>query len=202
MSPAANARRGRQPTLELEVFATGATIATAPEAVVEYPLDLPDGQTFGGLVRHGGDAIKDGLEHARDLRARPGPRLGGGPTFTASARSGGDSDIVRPVHVSPLFAGDFAAGGELFATPIPHLRVAGRGDEQQLLWDCELHGESGRCRVTFHLMASPSTVITVLELVPCKRVRRHRDRYLADGIAAIDAIAERLLTAATCRHPD
>jgi hypothetical protein len=202
MKPAADPQRHPHPTLQLEVFATGSTIATVPEAAVAYPLDDHDGQTLSGLLKHGGDVIRDGFEHARDLQARPGHRIGGGPTFSASARSGGDDDIVRPVLVPPLFAGEFAACGELFAAPIPHLHVAGRrGHEQQLLlWDCELHGDSGRCQVTFHLMASPSMVVTVLELVPCQRIRRRRrDRFLADGIAAMEAIAARLLAAAPVR---
>jgi hypothetical protein len=35
-------------------------------------------------------------------------------------------------------------------------------------------------------------VVTVLELVPQRRVRWHRRRFIRDGIAALDALAARL----------
>ena len=136
------------------------------------------------------------------FHARPGHRPGTPPQTigTASARAGGDSDIVRPVLVSPTFACELATSGALFADPIPHLAITKGNDDARrfLMWDGQLDSGGRRRGVTFHLLASPSMVVTVLELVPRRRLRRHRDQFIADGVAAVETIARRLEQAA--RH--
>jgi hypothetical protein len=147
-----------------------------------------------------GELVRDGIEHARDFQARPGPRPGAAPVLagTTSSRAGGDTDIVRPVLVSPRFASEFAITGRLFAEPVPHLSVSPGADAEQrlLIWDGLLDCAGRRHSVTFHLLASPSNVVTVLELVPCRRLRRQRQRFIDEGVAAVEVIARRLQYAA------
>ena len=144
--------------------------------------------------------MRDGIEHARDFQARPGRRPGAAPVLagTTSSRAGGDTDIVRPVLVSPRFASEFAITGRLFAEPVPYLSISPCADAEQrfLIWDGVLDCAGRRHSVTFHLLASPSNVVTVLELVPCRRLRRQRQRFIDDGVAAVEVIARRLQHAA------
>lgn len=114
---------------------------------------------------------------------------------TASARTGTGDDVVRPVHVDPIAACELAVSGRLFAEPIPHLLVADDHEvaARYLLWNAEL--VSGRRRpmpAALHLLASPSMVVTVLELVPRRRIRWRRKRFVRDGIEAVEVIAHRL----------
>lgn len=132
----------------------------------------------------------------------PGPdpkRKGPSPppfrVTTASARTGTGDDVVRPVHVDPLAACELAVSGRLFAEPIPHLLVADDHEvaSRYLLWNAQL--VSGRRKplpAALHLLASPSMVVTVLELVPRRRIRWRRRRFLRHGIEAVEAIAGRL----------
>jgi len=182
---------------ELDVFATGATIAHAPEAIVVRATVDGEIGTAGDRLRRSGELVRSGLEHAKDFQARPGHRPGvsRAPVGTASYRRGGDTDIVRPVLVPPAFASEFAIAGELFAEPVPNLSIHHHddGDEERfLMWDAQLDSGGARRRVTLHLLASPSMVVTVLELVPCKRLRHGRERFVADGVAAVDVVARRL----------
>ena len=183
--------------VELDVFATGATIAHAPDAIVARTTIDDATDTTGDRLRRSGELVRNGLEHVREFQARPGHRPGPPrvPVGSASSRRGGDTDIVRPVLVPPSFAGEFAIGGELFAEPVPYLSICHRddGNEQRfLMWDAELDSGGTVRRVTLHLLASPSMVVTVLELVPCKRLRHGRERFVADGVAAVDVVARRI----------
>jgi hypothetical protein len=206
---------------EVEVFPTGSTLARqrgSPSAtdvvqldpsqvdVATPPWDAPLAPSLADRFRHGGELVRDGIGHARDFQARPGRRPGAPPVLagTTSNRVGGDTDIVRPVLVPPVFASEFAVTGGLFAEPIPHLSIHQSDHhtaQRLLMWDGELDSGGHRRRVTFHLLASPSMVVTVLELIPCRRVRRRRprERFLADGVAAVEALARRLEHASASR---
>ncbi len=175
---------------ELEVFPTGRTVVVAPDAT-GITHDAP---TFGERLRQGGSSVRDGLGQARDFHAAPGPRPGAVPIpAVTSTRAGGGTDIVRPVLVDPLTACRLATSGELFSPPIPHLRVDGPGDRATLTWDAAVvSGRRREQRATLHLMASPSMVVTVIELVPCRRIRRRRSRFVAEGIAVVEELAHRL----------
>ena len=213
---------------ELDVFPTGSTVARRHEDPADrrqHPHDLgvldhaaldhaaldhaaldpagldPDQvPSLGDRLLQCGELVRDGIEHARDFQARPGRRPGAAPVLaaTTSSRAGGDTDIVRPVLVSPRFASEFAITGQLFAEPIPHLSISHCADAEQrfLIWDGVLECAGRPRSVTFHLLASPSMVVTVLELVPCHRLRRQRQRFVDDGVAAVDVIARRLQHAA------
>lgn len=190
--------RTRQPApVELEIEVTGTTRrvgAAAPCAPVAETMADSRHPTLAERLAHGGEIVLEGIEHARGFHAAPGPRPGAvpGPAVT-STRDGGGTDIVRPVLVDPATACRLAASGELFAAPIPHLSVHGPGDAPTLTWDAAvLSGRRGRRRATLHLMASPSMVVTVIELVPCRPVRRGRSRFIAHGVEALEELAHRL----------
>lgn len=173
----------------IEVFATGATTLTAPS-------DVPDTHDVAELLRRSGATLHDGYDHVRELQATPGHRPG---VRTCGLRSTqrGAADVVRPVAVSPDTASAAAMSGALFDGTIPHLSVeldgAGAVGKRYLVWRSTVtHGDRGGVPATLHLLASPSMVVTVLELVPQRRVRWHRERFIRDGIAALDALAARL----------
>lgn len=207
------ADHNRLERVELEVFGTGSTLTVAPDPAPDdrsvghelIPLETTAAVTLGDRVRHGGELMREGIEHARDFQARPGHRPGAAPVLaaTTSGRAGGDTDIVRPVLVSPMFAGEFAATGRLFDEPIPNLSISHRDSDAErrfLIWDAELDTAGNMRQVTLHLLASPSMVVTVLELVPCRRQRLQRRRFVADGVAVVEEIAHRLERAARNRR--
>ena len=174
---------------EIEVFATGTTTSSGAS-------DATDTHEVADLLRRSGTKLHDGYDHLRDLQARPGHRPGVRTCGTLSARRG-DADVVRPVAVSPDAASAAAMSGVRFDGAIPHLRVelgeTGAVGRQYLVWrSTVVHGNRGGVPATLHLLASPSMVVTVLELVPQRRLRWHRERFIRDGIAALDALAERL----------
>lgn len=188
---------------ELDVFPTGTTIALEPIGPATDGSDADpvsyepsEAQSIGDLLRQSGEMMRVGLEHARDIHARPGHRPGAAPVLagTTSSRLGGDTDIVRPVLVSPVLASELATTGSLFDEPIPHLSIRHHDDAERrlLMWDAGLETGGRERRVTLHLRASPSMLVTVLELIPCRRPRYQRRQFLADGVAAVDVIARRL----------
>ena len=59
-----------------------------------------------------------------------------------------------------------------------------------LTWPVELVVWTRRpVAASLHVRASPSMVVTVLELVPTSRVRLGRRRFVRRGIAAIESLA-------------
>ncbi len=155
--------------------------------------------SIGELTRRGGALVLDGFDHALDIHARPGHRPGGAPLPTASARRGGDTDVVRPVLVDPAVACRLAESGALFADPFRHVRIEHPDDARSrryLVWDAVVTDGRHTELASLHLLASPSLLVTILELVPKHRIRHHRDRFLRQGIAAVDELACRLIRSA------
>jgi hypothetical protein len=187
------------PNLEtdgIEIFATGTTsIATGAD---EF-----DAHDVGELLRRSGAWLHDGYDHIRELQARPG-RCPGVTACGQRSRRRGEADVVRPVAVSPGIASAAAVSGALFDGAIPHLCVEhderDRVSTEYLVWQSTVtHRRRRGVPATLHLLASPSMVVTVLELVPQRNVRWHRRRFISDGIAALDAIAARLEVSAATR---
>lgn len=166
---------------DVEVFATGDTkVHTRNEDVIVG--------TVTDAVRRGGAAVLD-------LHARPGYRPGA-KIATSSGRRTGPSDIVRPVLVDPRRACALAADGELFRDRIDGLEL---DDEQAddsrqfLVWTGRMSGAHiGIVPISIHLLASPSLVVTVFELVPQERLRWHRRSFVKAGIEVVEALALRL----------
>jgi hypothetical protein len=174
---------------EVEVFATGTT------TMVDLGGDEPDAPhvddagTTGELLRRAGAAMLD-------IHARPGHRPGR-PIVIASARRGGDTDIVRSVLIHPAIACRVATSGRLFRDPIDGFDVneADDADDDRrfLVWHAALSGSHvSRIPVSLHVLASPSLVVTVLEIIPQRPLRWKRDGFVRDGIDVIDRVAARL----------
>lgn len=177
---------------ELEVFATHGTVAVVrgPAADDRDPLDARP--PVGEQLRRGGDAVRHALDHARSINATPGHRLGAAP-LTTSRRRGSGADVVRPVLVDPVRSGEIAADGALFGAPNPHLELV-EASPTPLTWRVAVTGER-RFPATLHLLASPSLVVTVIELIPERRLRWGRDGFVRDGVAAADRLAAILVAA-------
>jgi len=178
-------QRARGGPDEIDVFATGATHAVATDSTV-----LPD------LLRRSGSTVRVSYAHARDFHARAGHRPGT-PLATVSPRRTGTADIVRPVLVNPIDACDVAVSGRLFDDRVPGLDIerhlADADGARYLVWNAWLHVGSNRLvPASLHLLGSPSMVVTVLELVPQRRLRRQRTAFVRHGLAALDALASRL----------
>jgi hypothetical protein len=147
------------------------------------------------------EVFATGATVAVDDRSHPEPAEPSGPpappfrVTTASARTGTHDDVVRPVHVDPLTACELAVSGRLFDDPIPHLIVADDHEvaSKYLVWNAQLVDHHRRpLPAALHLLASPSMVVTVLELVPRRRIRWRRKRFVRHGIEAVESLAERL----------
>jgi hypothetical protein len=191
-------RRSDDRGVEIEVFATGDTRAVVPvrrsvEAHDSHDIDdvHPDLTT---RAIHNRAAIRDWIDRA-DMHAHPGPRIGTTTVPTTSSRLGDGADIVRPVLIDPHWASELATSGALFAEQVEHLEIdtGTEADRQYLVWNARLDiGTRRPFQASLHLLASASMLVTVLELVPQRRTRRHRDRFVSAGVLAIDELAERL----------
>lgn len=193
-------RRSDDRRVEVEVFATGETRAVLP---VEPTVDDINGKhdapaDFATRVREGGVTIRDWIDRA-DAHAHPGPRIGDRAIPSTSSRLGDGADIVRPVLIDPNRASELATSGALFAEHVDHLEIdtGPDTDRRYLVWNARLDiGTRRPFQASLHLLASASMLVTVLELVPQRRTRRHRDRFVNAGVVAIDELAERLQQAA------
>lgn len=164
-------------TGELEIFATGSTTLVASD-------DEPS---------HAMATLRRGIT-VPDFHARPGYRPGTRITVT-SGRSGGDTDVVRPVLIDPVIACELAISGALFRDPVEGLVIdsSGDGSSSLLTWRAVITGDGFRPTPTrLHLRASPSMVVTVLELVPQRRVRWNRAAFVRAAVAAVETLAHRL----------
>lgn len=117
---------------------------------------------------------------------------------TARTRSGAKHDIVRPLLVAPGAASRIALSGDVFALPVPHLVIdVDHVDDRLLVWAVAVVGVHVRpVPATLHLLGSPSMVVTVLELVPARRLRWGHARFVRYGVEAIDELAHRIERAA------
>lgn len=181
---------------ELEVFATGTTISS----------ERGHGGEPGHRDEHRNRGAGDLLHRAGiamfDLQARPGHRPGQRLPVTG-ARRGGDTDIVRPLLVRPSTAVAAAVSGRWLDQPIAgfdvgHDATDAAERDRYLIWRGALSGDHvTRIPVALHLLAAPSMVVTVLELVPQRRLRWQRKGFVDDGIEVLDRLAGRLLTICT-----
>lgn len=180
------------------MFPTGLTVSRdlLPTAPIELRPDDDLGEP-GDLGDLGRPGRPDGRDEHRNYHARPGHRPGACPTIT-SARAGGAGDVVRPLLVAPRAASRIVLSGEVFALPLPHLRIDdGHDDAGLLVWTVTVAGDQLRpTPATLHLLGSPSMVVTVLELVPARRLRWSHERFVRYGVEAVDELADRIVQAA------
>ena len=140
----------------------------------------------------------DVIEALREVRARPGYRLGAAaPVTDKAARRGDREEILQPVLVRPAAAHRVVGDGRLFDAPIPALEIdigSARRDGDSYTWKASLRSSRlarGRS-AALHLHPSPSANLSVLELIPAHRRRFARKRFVRRGVAAVDAIGRRL----------
>ncbi|MDJ0769707.1 MAG: hypothetical protein QNJ12_12970 [Ilumatobacter sp.] len=185
----------RQPIDHIEVFGTGSTIVH-DDAAGDAPLS--------DLLRGGNAALTVGFEHARDFHAKAGHRPGAAApplSGVASGRRGGGTDIVRPVLISPVLASELATSGRLFDEPLADLTIDhdrdADGERKYLVWNAAVRvGRRAQRDATLHLLASPSMLVTILELVPARTIRWRPGRFVRDGVRAMEGLAARLQAAA------
>lgn len=193
---------GARPTIEIDIeFSSDAEHDVEIFATGDSEMLGPRSDVLAGVVS---GAVRRGSAAILDLHARPGYRPGA-KIATSSGRRTGPSDIVRPVLVDPRRACALAGDGELFSTRIDGLEL---DDEQAddsrqfLVWTGRMSGAHiGVVPISLHLLASPSLVVTVLELVPQERLRWHRRSFVRAGIDVVEALAVRLDRLAGPPHP-
>jgi hypothetical protein len=183
---------------DIVVYATGSTIITGPEpGGPERRGPAPDGLApVGDQLRRAATVIHDGLDHARRFHARAGPRMGTNPAAIATTREGTKSEIIRPVLIDPWRAWEVAGSGQLFAEPIPRLRIDQGPHPPQTtypVWTASLRtGWVTHRAAQLQVSASPSFNVTVLELIPAARRRIGKRSFLRVGLPVIEEVARRL----------
>ena len=167
--------------IEIEVFVVEDDAAT----------DHANHPTVADHVRRGYELVRD---HARDVHAAPGYRVGAVPAISGTRR-GGSCDIVRSLRVDPWTASAIAGSRAFRHHPHRFLTFleADPGDDRVLTWTVLVATPRLRAvPATLHLRAAPSMVLSVLELVPRRRLRWRRTAFIDAGVAAIESLAREL----------
>ena len=114
------------------------------------------------------------------------------------------SEIIRPVLLDPWQAWEVAGSGQLFAEPIPRLRID-RGPKLAARRRIRCGPASLRTGWVKHrtaqlqVSASPSFNVTVLELIPATPRRTGNRSFLRVGLPVIEELARRLEATRTQR---
>lgn len=162
------------------------------ELIVVGQPETPDpavpGPSLAEQVRRGYEVVR---EHAAEVHAADGYRPGATPAAT-STRRGGDCDIVRSMRVDPWTAASIAGSRAFRRHDHRFLRFdeAERGDDRALTWRVIIWSQGLRpVPATLHLRAAPSMVLSVLELVPRRKLRWRRAAFIDAGVEAVEALA-------------
>ena len=178
---------------EIEVYATGSTIIIGTTDEGPGP---DDATPVGDQLRKAVTALHEGIDHARQFHAKAGPRMGAHPTPVAPAREGKKSEIIRPVLLDPWQAWEVAGSGQLFAEPIPRLRIDRGPNSPHVtypMWTASLRTGWVKHRAAqLQVSASPSFNVTVLELIPATPRRTGNRSFLRVGLPVIEELARRL----------
>lgn len=140
----------------------------------------------------------DVVRQLREFRATPGIRPG--VQLTTVVRSGHREEICQPVLVPPTAAHHIFLSDVLFTdrSRIDVDPASRRIDGDAVTWRARIN--SGRWRrprtaeLTIH--PSPSSNLTVLELVPARPRRFRTKRFVRNGVEAVDGLGRRLSRAA------
>ena len=155
------------------------------------------------VVRDSGHWLSERVDHARDYRANPGPRLGGGADQIR--RRGTSEEVQTPLALRPQEALRLASAGSLMAEDIGAISVdtstcrserttQGLG---RLSWTVSVRtGHVMRRRASLRLRPSPSNRLTIVELVP-ERARWFRTgAFVRAGVPAVRELCDRIRVAA------
>ena len=129
-------------------------------------------------------------------RARPGLRPGG--FDDRPNRRGGREDVVAPVPVQPGVASQVLHNGSVLRLPLPRVRVDvsslevdARGSSWKATVSCGYL--SRRRRATLRAYPSPSSNLTVLQLIPARRRLFQTRAFVRAGVPAIATLSARLV---------
>ncbi len=147
--------------------------------------------------RNLGEAAVKKAHQAGNVKARPGPRIGG--TADRVDRDGGREDIVVPVPLKPHVAGPMLTTPDFFARPVPRLAVDPASlevDHRGYTWRADVRcWRLARSRpATLRAYPSPSGNLTILELVPLRPGRIPTSSFIRAGVKAVNTLGMRLLT--------
>ena len=162
-------------------------------------LDLaPDGVTpIGDQLRKAVTVLHGGIDHARAIPRQGRPAAWDRTRPRSRPRvQGTKSEIIRPVLLDPWQAWEVAGSGQLFAEPIPRLRID-RGQKSPHatypMWTASLRTGWVKHRTAqLQVSASPSFNVTVLELIPATPRRTGNRSFLRVGLPVIEELARRL----------
>jgi len=140
-----------------------------------------------------GPVVEPGHE-PRHFRAKSGSRLGTDEGRVARRRS--PEDVVQPSSIRPSAAERAILEGSLFTEPLPQLEVDQRSlvlDNFGATWKTTLHtGFLRRRHARLRIYPSPSRNLTVIALIPTRRRRTHGERFVRNGVSAIQTLSRRL----------
>jgi len=148
----------------------------------------PEHPSLADQVRQGYELVR---ERAGDVHAAPGYRPGEMPAVSGT-RVGGDCDVVRSMRVDPWTATTIAGSRSFRRDEHRYLTFveSDASDDRVLTWKVVI--ASPRLRAvpaTLHLRAAPSMVLSVLELVPRRRLRWRQAAFVAAGVEAVESLA-------------
>jgi len=134
-----------------------------------------------------------------EYKARPGQRPGG--YDDRKGRSGGREDVVAPVPVLPGVASHVLHDGSVFTPPIPgieieltSLQIDARGSTWAASVRCGRLRPRTR-RATLRAYPSPSSNLTILELVPTGPRLVHTGSFVNAGVEIVSTLGRRLTQA-------
>lgn len=180
--------------IEIDVVVGGDTRSIPPDAFDTDVLDVAGIDPQRSFAEHLYLGCRVAVDRVRDVHAADGHRPGAVPSSTGTRRGGG-SDIVRPMRVDPYVASAIAASDQFRDRDHLHLTFVDRDESaaRTLTWNVVVTAPG--CRpfpATLHLLASPSQVVSVLEMVPCRRLRFRQRQFIEVGVEAIDSLAHEI----------
>lgn len=143
------------------------------------------------------------FDQAKNRRATPGFRLGGGGD--RPDRRGVLGEIITSVLISPSLTSAMVAEGNLFSPPLARITVDHRSLDASplgLTWQVTVRtGVVTKRKATLRIEPSPSANLTILQLIP-NSPRWLRERaFVRAGIKAMDQLSSRLRARARLRRP-
>jgi hypothetical protein len=132
--------------------------------------------------------------HLQERSATPGFRPGG--HHDRPTRLGDRGEVIQSLLIRPAATTRIVGRGDLFEPPLPRLRIDEAMVERSgsgFAWPATVRtGLFSRTRATLSIHPSPSTNLTVLELLP-RRMRRWQSRsFVRAGVIAVDQLGDRL----------
>ena len=174
-------------------------VLDAPDEIEPPALELHEPVDVGELVREAGHRVGAAVEHAREFRASPGPRLGAGAG--SARRRGGAEEIQTPVAVRPDLALPLASSGavldaDIGAISVDVTTVSAESSSSGIgRVSCSVRVRTGsvmRRRASLRIRPSPSNNVTIIELVPDRAPWFRTGAFVRAGVPAVRELGDRL----------